>query len=160
MTPRLSHSLIRTLARCLLALMLFMQMMVAAHACGDGGHDEGQSPAPTISGPKHQSCHGMADVALDETAPTAQGHESHHSSAMAGSEAPLQDGQSNLCSVHCASNAQSADTYQVPALAVPLLPVLTILLPEDAADTAHTLVADAGPALPIPIPIVFGVLRC
>lgn len=115
---RLPLALVRTICRLLVGVMLFAQMAIAAHACdGPAAMRAAQVEALTMEASMPADC----DMAMPE--------------------APV---KSALCSDHCRSGDQSADTASVPTPAA--VPVLLYALPQLDSTAAAALASAARPS--------------
>ena len=100
----MTRALTRSVARTLLALYLFAQMLVAAHACPAMSPNDAGNPM-------------NAKVAAHAVAPTPPIDQDR--ADMAGCD----DAQhsANLCAAHCQASDQNTDSAQVPAVPANLL---------------------------------------
>lgn len=138
----LSRATLRSIGRLLLAVMLFAQFALAAHACV-GPRDMVQ----TLQ---------AAPLAATEAAPCPRHHGAMDEAAAAGDETM----PANLCVAHCTAGDQSSDTFQVSIPPAPAIPVLSLILPPADPASPEARLADApAPAVSPPIPILFGAFR-
>lgn len=84
--------------------LLFMQLAMAAHSCPGGATQRVNVAEMTTMAQPGMPCAGSATFAMD-------------------------DAQSSLCAAHCKSDPQTADKYQVPALASLAAPATGFPLP-------------------------------
>lgn len=82
--------------------LLFMQLAMAGYSCAGGGAGKAAEMAPVAQ--TGMPCAGSMTVAVD-------------------------DAQPSLCAAHCKSDPQTADKYQVPALATMAAPGTGFPLP-------------------------------
>ncbi len=100
----MTRALTRTVARTLLALYLFAQMLVAAHACPAMSPNDAGKPMNAEA-----AAHAVAP-----TPPTAQ-----DGADMAGCDEAQHS--ANLCAAHCQAGDQTTDPAQGPAVPANLL---------------------------------------
>ena len=107
----MTRAMTRTLARTLLALYLFAQMLVAAHAC--------PAMSPNDAG-KLMSAEAAAHAVVPAP-PTA-----HDGGGMAGCDEAQHS--ANLCAAHCQAGDQNTDSAQVPAVPANFLSSFYVVL--------------------------------
>ena len=95
--------IIRRVARCVLAALLFAQAALAIAACEWLGRAPAQAIAQNATSPCDQT-----DARADNCA-------------------------NNLCVAHCLGEFQSLDTHQVPVFALPPVPVLEVRTPSSSS---------------------------
>lgn len=132
MTAPFSRRLNRFVAQVLLGVMLFVQALVAAHACSAEERSASFGAVPAVPA---EHCHEEKGVA-----------------------APAAD--RDTCLAHCSLSGQSLDKPQVSVHALPATPLLTLPLAAASAEQPRLAprvdeVAGGDP----PIPILFQVFR-